>query len=145
MENLWGQILLYVMICLFVGSSLYCHGPFWINVTQLYDFLSSQLVIWGTDVGDLHLRGLPVPRHSCRRALQVAQRGTSHGQARQLHQRAVRIFHCFNQNFHQIRDSGSSRSMLLCLRSCDRLQSVNNSANVLWELMVKRGKEDLKY
>lgn len=95
----------------FIGLSFYCHGPFWINVvTHLYDFLSSQLVIWGTDVGDLHLRGFPVPWHSCWRALQVAQRGTSHGQAWQLHQRAVRIFPCFNQNFHQICDSGSSRS-----------------------------------
>lgn len=31
---------------------------------HLCDFLSSQLVIWGADVGDLHLRGLPIPRHS---------------------------------------------------------------------------------
>ena len=52
-------------------------------------FLSSQLVIWGADVGDLHPRGLTLPWHSCWRALQVAQRGPSHGQAWQLHQRAV--------------------------------------------------------
>lgn len=119
---------LYAMIWLFIGLSLDCHWLFWINVvTHLYDFLSSQLVIWGTDVGDLHLRGLPVPWHSCWGAVQVAQRGTSHGQAWQLHQRAVRIFPSFSQNFHQIRDSHSSWAALLCLRSCNQLQSVNNS------------------
>lgn len=52
-------------------------------------FLSYQLVIRGADVGDLHLRGLSLPWHSRWRALQVAQRGPSHGQAWQLHQRAV--------------------------------------------------------
>lgn len=51
--------------------------------------LSYQLVIWGADVGDLHIRGLTLPWHSRWGALQVAQRGPSHGQAWQLHQRAV--------------------------------------------------------
>lgn len=117
MENLRGEILLFVLIWLLFWFSLYCHGLFWMTaVTDFYDFLSSQMVIWGADVGDLHVRGLPVPRHSCWRTLQVAKRGTSHGQAWQLHQWAVRIFTRFDQKFREfpIRDSLSSASMLSC-------------------------------
>lgn len=32
MEKLWGEILLYVMILLFNGLSIYCHELIWINV-----------------------------------------------------------------------------------------------------------------
>lgn len=132
MESLWGEILLTYL-------SLYYRGLFRINVvTHLYDFLSSQLVIWGADVGDLHLRGLPVPRNSCWRALQAAQRGTSHGQARQLHQWAVRIFTCFNQNFHQIHDSTGPSSTLFRLCAAVTSCSQQTIAQMCYESCCRR-------
>lgn len=36
---------------------------------HMYVFVSHQVVIWGADVGDLHLGGLPLPWHPRRRAL----------------------------------------------------------------------------
>uniref|UniRef100_G3RGH8 Fibroblast growth factor receptor n=1 Tax=Gorilla gorilla gorilla TaxID=9595 RepID=G3RGH8_GORGO len=50
---------------------------------------TTNLVLWGPALGDLHAGGLPVPRHPCGGALQAAEGGPPHGQARQLHTRPV--------------------------------------------------------
>ncbi|XP_064221343.1 fibroblast growth factor receptor 3 isoform X5 [Aotus nancymaae] len=50
---------------------------------------TTNLVLWGPALGDLHTGGLPVPRHPCGGTLQAAEGGPPHGQAHQLHSRPV--------------------------------------------------------
>lgn len=48
-----------------------------------------QLVLRRAAVGDIHARWLSLPRHPSGGTLQAAKGGTPHGQASQLHPRAV--------------------------------------------------------
>lgn len=130
---------LYVKRGLFLKAIYRWTLVFWLKF-NVYVFLFHQLVIWGVDVGDLHPWGLPLPWHSCWGALQVAQRGTSHGQAWQLHQRAVRVLlysPTSSQHWtpkytlHSNAIPGSIRSMTVStllgpLHSCDWLLSVSS-------------------
>lgn len=55
-------------ICVLITNSLSSH------------FICAQVVVWRTDVGDLHAGRLPVPWYPCWRALQAAEGRTPHGQ-----------------------------------------------------------------
>lgn len=50
-----------------------------------------QVVLWGPAVGDLHPRGLPIPRHPGGGAVLTAARGPQDGPAPELPPRAVRM------------------------------------------------------
>lgn len=53
-----------------------------------------QVVFWGAPVGNLHSGRLPISWRACGGAFQAAEGGSSHGQAQQLHQRAVSMRRC---------------------------------------------------
>ncbi|CAI5665991.1 unnamed protein product [Oreochromis niloticus] len=56
----------------------------WMAPEALFDRIythQSDLVLRGATVGDLHPRGVSVPRRPCRGALQAAEGGTPHGEA----------------------------------------------------------------
>uniref|UniRef100_A0A2K6RBR7 Fibroblast growth factor receptor n=1 Tax=Rhinopithecus roxellana TaxID=61622 RepID=A0A2K6RBR7_RHIRO len=50
---------------------------------------TTNLVLWGPALGDLHAGGLSIPRHPCGGALQATEGGPPNGQAGQLHTRPV--------------------------------------------------------